>query len=728
MREINFVEVGMENFGPYIDRMILMFQNNALTLLTGPNGIGKTMALDALPFTLFGSTSKGARGDDVVNNVVGRNCYTWVQFYVDKDSYLVERYHKYTKLGNTVTISKNGKEPYKKGQKEVLPEVEKLLCPKKSFMNTLMFGQKIKDFFTDLVDSDKKEIFRKILNLDRYQLFYDRTKEILSELKESIIDLSNRIIIAERLRVDADEQLKILNKKKKDFYIERDDNIKHLEQAIKSNKRMLDNWEDQLLKLKENQQDWKDLENKLLEFEAEEEKIDASIKSEKEKLENQKQLKITQLMADGGKAISEINDHAHIRTQERKDYSMKLIENIGDQVQKLLEDKNKIDIDINKHLDYIHNSQIQADELKVGLQGSTCPTCLQDITKQCETTLKNKIKQFNDGAFEEQQLIDTKLKPTRKKILAEVETLSDKKIKAKEIMELDVKDIEFICIQDKQNADQKLNSALNKVDKLSEIMFLKIKENHQNKLKPIYTERDQIMKKAREHRSLDKDIDEMQMTITTIERTNLQKLLDLKAKESLEFDDTQIFSYEKKKRLLIIEVENLFNETETKRDDVEIFEFWKLAFSSSGIPSMLIDEAVPFMNKKVSEYLDKLTNGRYIVSFDTLAETKKGEFRDKISVNVLDTHTRASSRIQLSGGQTRIIDIATILTLGDLQSNIQDVKFNILLFDEIFDSLDEENIGFVSKVLSNMKVGKSIYLISHRHEDQLEADEVLTLN
>jgi exonuclease SbcC len=164
------------------------------------------------------------------------------------------------------------------------------------------------------------------------------------------------------------------------------------------------------------------------------------------------------------------------------------------------------------------------------------------------------------------------------------------------------------------------------------------------------------------------------------------------------------------------------------KEDVEIFEFWKAAFSPTGIPSMLIDEAIPFMNKKVSEYLDKLTNGRYVVSFDTLAETKKGEFRDKISVNVLDTHTRASSRIQLSGGQTRIIDIATILTLGDLQSNIQNVKFNILLFDEIFDSLDEENIGFVSKVLSNMKFGKSIYLISHRHEDQLEADEVLTLH
>ena len=159
-----------------------------------------------------------------------------------------------------------------------------------------------------------------------------------------------------------------------------------------------------------------------------------------------------------------------------------------------------------------------------------------------------------------------------------------------------------------------------------------------------------------------------------------------------------------------------------------ILDFWKTAFSSSGIPSMLIDEAIPFMNEKVADYLDKLTNGRYIVSFDTLASIKSGEFRDKISVNVVDTYTRANSRIQLSGGQTRIIDIATILTLGDLQASIQDVSINILLFDEIFDSLDEENVGYVSKVLSQLKVGKSIYLISHRHEDQLEADEVLTLH
>ena len=51
MREIDLYEVGMENYGPYIDPMILPFKNDNITLLTGPNGVGKTMALDAIPFT-----------------------------------------------------------------------------------------------------------------------------------------------------------------------------------------------------------------------------------------------------------------------------------------------------------------------------------------------------------------------------------------------------------------------------------------------------------------------------------------------------------------------------------------------------------------------------------------------------------------------------------------------------------------------------------------------------
>jgi len=132
------------------------------------------------------------------------------------------------------------------------------------------------------------------------------------------------------------------------------------------------------------------------------------------------------------------------------------------------------------------------------------------------------------------------------------------------------------------------------------------------------------------------------------------------------------------------------------------------------------------MNRKIAYYLERIAGGRYIVSFDTLKATKAGEMRDKISVNVLDTKTKANSRVQFSGGQTRIVDIATILTLGDLQNAIHDMQFNIILFDEIFDALDDENISYVSKLLRSLvDDDKSIFIISHRHIDQIDADENL---
>ena len=91
MRQVNIQEVGMENFGPYLDPMILEFKNDTMVLMTGPNGVGKTLALDAIPYTFYGTTSKGAKGDDLVNLTVGRNCKSWVRFKINDDQYLITR-------------------------------------------------------------------------------------------------------------------------------------------------------------------------------------------------------------------------------------------------------------------------------------------------------------------------------------------------------------------------------------------------------------------------------------------------------------------------------------------------------------------------------------------------------------------------------------------------------------------------------------------------------------
>ena len=157
-----------------------------------------------------------------------------------------------------------------------------------------------------------------------------------------------------------------------------------------------------------------------------------------------------------------------------------------------------------------------------------------------------------------------------------------------------------------------------------------------------------------------------------------------------------------------------------------MIQFWKTGFSGSGIQSMLIDEAIPFMNERISHYMDMLCNGRYKVTFDTLKATKDNkEFRDKISVNVFDTQTHSDKRVKFSGGQTRLVDIGTILTLADLMANVQDTSVNIILFDEIFDSLDSENIRHASNLLREAAKEKWVGIISHTKIDDIEADNHL---
>jgi DNA repair exonuclease SbcCD ATPase subunit len=728
MRDVQFLEVGMKNFGPYIDPMILQFENNSLTLMTGPNGIGKTMTLDAIPFTLYGSTSKGARGDDVVNNVVGRNCHTWVKLTIDGTAYTVDRYHKYTKYGNTVTILKEGdSKPYKKGQKETLPEIERLLCPMKSFMNTLMFGQKIKDFFTDLVDSDKKEIFRKILNLDRYVTFYKKADGILKQLKNDQNDLQNKAAVNVELKQNIETQIDILQKKKKTFYEEIEREMKELLKSIEDTSRIMEQWEVQLAEVKKEDHDINKVENEILRLESEEEKLSASKDAEFAKNDSDCHLKIAELEKSASELKQKIQEKYHGKLQEKRDYYAVIYEEIDKEEGKLMDEQNKINLEIVAHDSNITTLQDSIAESLRGLELSTCPTCLQVIDDVCKKKIHMKMD-TNNKEIKRRTGIISDHKSTIEEILQKIDDLADKEAKAKEVQKTDEIDLVIFRQTEELKVDGKVKDLFKKVDKIHANNQALIQEKDMKTLEDINSKQYTLLKKAEACKEVAKKISEIEETIESLRRSRIQTKLNLKSKEAEEYDEEQLNTNLKRQRELEIEKRDINIAIQVVSNEIGVTEFWKSAFSSSGIPSMLIDEAVPFMNKQVAYYLDKLTNGRYIVAFDTLAETKGGEFRDKISVHVLDTHTRASSRIQLSGGQTRIVDIATILTLGDLQSNIQHITFNILLFDEIFDSLDEENIGFVSKVLTNMKIGKSIYLISHRHEDQLEADEVLVLN
>jgi len=729
MREIEFQEVGMENYGPYIDPLILEFVNDTLTLVTGPNGVGKTMALDAILFTLYGITSRGMRGDDVVNNVVGRNCKTWVKFRSDETQYTVTRYHKYTKLGNTVILNVGGVDT-KKGHKEVTPEIERILSPRKTFTNTLMFGQKVKDFFTDLTDSDKKEIFRQILNLIKYVKYHT---EVSNKLKKIIMDyaeVAKGELVKDEVLKSTQTQIKILENQQREFEIEKEKKLKEIEAKISKNLMLKLSWDDKLKKqLLIEVPDTYDIAKAISDVEAQLNQLSETQDSQCQGLSHQRELKINDLRNHEQFEVTKLSK----ASQEDKDKLQTKETALKDQLTEFLsfnqEQRHELEnLTIKLHTDSLHYTA-EADKLYenvIEADIATCPTCDTDLTEDKIKEISKKIKGYHDAvkaANQESEKIEENMKTLRHHMAENSELINEQRDKLKSKIEL----VNANYTKNALELHIRLTEAIDKVDKsfrgAMDSLHLGFKDDRKHlelKLQVLNEQKETIDQN-------NKIVDEIQDALKNLktERDKLGMQYDLES--DTEYNEAQLIAHKREEVALQSQILVLLDQRERLIRKKDIYEFWKQAYSPSGIPSMLIDEAIPFMNKKISEYLDKLTNGRYVVSFDTLAATKAGEFRDKISVNVLDTFTRANSRVQLSGGQTRIIDIATILTLGDLQSNIQNMKVNILVFDEIFDSLDDENIMQVSKVLNKLKIGKSIYLISHRHEDQLEADEVLAM-
>lgn len=724
MREVIFEEVGMENFGPYIDPMILKFNTGTLVVLEGRNGIGKTMSIDAVPFTLFGITTKKLKGDEAVNNSVGKNCKTWVKFKIDKDQYLCTRYQKYKSIGNTVILAKNGVD-IKKGSKEVITEVEKLLCPQKAFMNTLMFGQKVKDFFTDLVDSDKKEIFRKIINLEIYIDYYKKADEKIKEITKIINEINNGNSVNQGILSNIIEQIKILNDAKNQYYIERESQIKQLKESLSNNERLLEQWKLELQKIDISNEDsilkeLSDIQNQLL-------NLTNKYDNLKRELQNKKQIKQGELKEKESNVRAEIKDKYLNEKNNIKEKQNKIQTEISNTKQEIQNNINELKLKVQERESVIRQIIERISEIKKNVldsQRSSCPTCEQEVNDEIKDKLIEKIKIYEqkiDSIKNDIININDQQKPINNELNEKINKLTEE-FKQLNIELNNTTEKEKIELEELKN---KLTDALNQVEELSKKQLAEIILQESSDNKYLVEKESQLLKEKENIDNSKKEQKNIENTINKINQIIVITNDKITSLENTEYDESQIIAYNSKIHQLNVEIQNSNLKLEQIQKRKEILEFWKHGFSSTGIPSMLIDEAIPFMNETITKYLDLITNGRYLVSFDTLSETKAGEFRDKISVNVLDTHTKANQRTQLSGGQTRIIDIATILTLGDLQSNINNVKFNILIFDEIFDSLDDENIGYVSKVLNKLKKEKAIYIISHQHQDQLEADEIL---
>jgi DNA repair exonuclease SbcCD ATPase subunit len=148
-----------------------------------------------------------------------------------------------------------------------------------------------------------------------------------------------------------------------------------------------------------------------------------------------------------------------------------------------------------------------------------------------------------------------------------------------------------------------------------------------------------------------------------------------------------------------------------KEDEIAHFQFWVKGFSGQGLPSFVLDSAMPTLTERANHYLEILSDGDITMNFDTRTTLKSGEVRDKINISWV---IEGIDDTTPSRGQERKMEIATDLALMDLAETREGGSLDLLLLDEVLDGLDQSGRARVIDLLHELQIRRrSIFVISH---------------
>lgn len=147
-----------------------------------------------------------------------------------------------------------------------------------------------------------------------------------------------------------------------------------------------------------------------------------------------------------------------------------------------------------------------------------------------------------------------------------------------------------------------------------------------------------------------------------------------------------------------------------------IYEELTLALGKRGVQAMLIETAVPEIEREANELLARMTDGEMAVQLAMQRETKQGTVVETLDINVSDSRgTRPYENF--SGGEKLRINLALRIALSRLLSRRAGASLQTLVIDEGFGTQDAEGrLRLVEAIQSVEKEFEKILVITHLQE------------
>ena len=135
---------------------------------------------------------------------------------------------------------------------------------------------------------------------------------------------------------------------------------------------------------------------------------------------------------------------------------------------------------------------------------------------------------------------------------------------------------------------------------------------------------------------------------------------------------------------------NLSNQRTEKSYLVVQYKQLERAFGKDGVPALLIEQALPQIEARANETLDRLTGGEMAVRFVTQAafkEKKREDLRETLDIRISDAAGQRDYEM-FSGGEAFRINFAIRLALSEVLAQRAGARLQTLVIDEGFGSQD----------------------------------------
>ncbi len=660
----------------------------------GSNGVGKSTICEAVAWAFFNSLTKDQQQkEEVIRDKPTKQKEAVVEVIVRKQDGNRLKVKRSTKTGlSVIACDENGIEigddlvghMNAKIRQEYL-EKDILGFNLDLFMSAVYFSQDNLKMITGMKKTEKTNMIMGLLGFHQYDALYDVVSKMiktesdkLMQFERLVENIDIKIESTKGPLIDATNELVVLSGKEKELpsIDELAHNLQLLKDVHAEKKGVLDS----------------------LEMPSEVPMIQPNVieKSDITELETQKQQYLSACENVKQKMMA-------IERQREEDLAL---------------NRQKI-FEISKGLGVVEAKKQQAgkisteiERLKIQPKGGFCKSCGSEITEQSADgcikalesdliSLKKDIEESEMAITKERQILVDQEAEIRKVVgqrlqLGEVRLEENESLLKEVNRKIEEAQMEYVSkLQQESNRVSMLNTAIIAGNKAGRELWTQKRKEMQIEVDQYF---EQVKIAANKHAMAvvaHKNIaDNKQAVNSRIDR--LQKtMIDLEAEKS-----------------------DILKKGEGLKTKMDILEFWKQAFSTTGIRASLLSKFCNSFNTLVGEYAIDVGGGVFGIYVEPMKELASGEVRNEldIKVSVGDVVRRFA---MYSGGEKRRIDICLCLALNKWvakQHNLKNGLLGLLVLDELFSYLDSVGEETTALVLQRESVDKCVLVVSHTPE------------